>query len=298
MKSKYVLVTPAHNEEELIEGAIKSVIAQTILPQKWIIVDDNSTDSTAEIIKYYESRYDFITYLRLKREDIESYYSRRVWVVMAGYEKIGSLEYDFLGVLDADIELEPKYYEGILREFDSNPRLGIAAGIFLYEVNGHLEEPLMDESCTPGSHHVFRRGCYEEIGGYIPLKHGGDDSMVDIMARMHGWETRSFKKHGVIQRRFVGTGDGKSMLQARFRQGLTEYGIATHPLFMLAKSIHRAVLEKPYIMGGLARLAGFLYGYWLREERKIPSEAVQFVRKEQLGRLLAVIKRSHPASKP
>jgi len=292
MKTKYVLITPVHNEEQSIGQVIESVIAQTILPQKWLIVNDGSTDRTGEIIKRYAGQYDFITCLGLTREAIESYYGRRTRVVLAGYEKIKSLEYDFLGALDADITFEPTYYESILREFDSNPRLGIAAGAYMYEINNRFEKVLRDKRCTPGSMHVFRRECYEEIGGYVPLKHGGDDSLADIMARMHGWETRHFEEYQVIQHRAVGTGDGRSVLQARFRQGLTEYGIATHPLFMLAKSLRRAVLEKPYITGSLTRLAGFISGYLRREERGIPDDVVRFVRKEQIGRLWACIRKN------
>ena len=291
MKKDYVLITPAYNEERLIDGLIKSVIAQTILPQKWIIVDDVSTDTTGEMIKRYAGQYDFITYLRLPRGEEATYYGRRTNVVLNGYEAIKNLRFDFLGVLDADITLGPDYYEGILQEFEQYPKLGIAAGIFLYENKGRLEQALMDRLCTSGSHQVFRRECYEQIGGYISLKHGGDDSLVDIMARMYGWKTWSFDKYPVVQCRTVGTGDGRSILQARFRQGLTEYGIATHPVFMLAKSLRRAFLEKPYIVGSSARLAGFLYGYLLREKRTLPPEVVRFVRKEQIGRLWSCVRK-------
>jgi len=289
MKTKYVLITPVYNEAKLIEQVIKSVIDQTIPPQKWVIVDDGSTDRTTKIIKQYEVKHNFITCLRLQREDVESYYSRRVWVVLTGIEAAKTLDYDFLGVLDADITCEPTYYEGLLVEFDRNPKLGIAAGVYKYEINGCLHKVLIDRLCTPGSNHVFRRECYEQIGGYIPLKYGGDDSLVDIMARMYGWKTWNFDEYPVIQHRPVGTGDGRSVLWARFRQGLTEYGIATRPAFMLAKSFRRAFLEKPYLTGSLARMAGFLYGYWLREERKIPPAAIDFVRREQIRRLFSCL---------
>lgn len=285
MRKDYVLITPARNEEKNIERTIKSVVTQTIIPKKWIIVDDGSTDKTHEIIKRYESEYDFITFLRTEHTNTETYYGHRTRAVLAGYEKIKTLEYNFLGVLDADIFLGPKYYEGILTEFERDPKLGLAAGTFEYEINGHREKSHMAQLYTSGSHHVFRRECYEAIGGYIPLKNGGDDSLADIMTRMHGWKTWSFDEHMVIQRRFVGTVD-RSILRARFRQGLTDYGIATHPLFMLAKLFRRAFIERPYFTGSLARLAGFLYGYWHREKRKICPEAIRFVRKEQMQRLL------------
>lgn len=291
METRYVLITPVYNEEEFIESVIKSVISQSIRPLKWIIVDDGSTDGSPEIINRYATQYNFITYLPLKRENTGSYYGRRVYAILAGYEKIRNIKYDFLGILDGDITLESTYYEGLFKEFANNPKLGIAAGITIYEINGRHTKPTIDRLCTPGSQHVFRRQCYEAIGGYIPPKHGGSDSYLDIMARMHGWETRNFEKYPATQRRLVGTGDGRSIYQARFRQGLAEYGVATHPLFMLAKSFRRAILEKPVFLGSLVRLTGFLYGYLLRADRMLPQEAIDFVRKEQIKRLFSYISR-------
>lgn len=291
MKTKYVLITPVHNEEELIKQAIESVIAQTILPKKWLIVDDGSNDRSGVIIKKYEAQYDFITSFRLERKDIVSYYSRRTLVFSAGYERIKNIEYDFIGSLDADISLGPTYYERILEEFDKNPQLGIASGVYVDKIGNRLQKVLIDKNHAPGAIAVFRRQCYEAIGGYISLRHGGDDSCAEIMARMNGWETRSFPEIQVIHLRPVGTGDGKSILQARFHQGLTEHGMATHPLFMAAKSLRRAFLEKPYIMGSSARLVGFLYGYLLREKRTLPPGVVRFVRKEQIGRLWSCVRK-------
>ncbi len=289
MNARYVLVTPAYNEEIHIESLILSVVAQTIKPQKWLIVDDGSNDATSEIIKKYENQHDFITCHRLERGDIISYYDRRANVVLTGIEKIKDMEFDFLAVLDADIIPEPNYFEGIMQEFDRDPQLGIAAGIFMYEVNNRREIALTDRLCTSGSHQVFRRECYNQIGGYVPLKYGGDDSLVDIMARMHGWKTCNFDEYPVLQKRVVGTGDDKTVLQARFGQGLTDYGIATHPIFMMAKCLRRAFLEKPYIVGGMARWAGFSAGYLRREKRQISSEVISFVRKEQIKRLFSCL---------
>jgi len=291
MKTKYVLITPAHNEEGNIERVINSVIAQTILPQKWLIVDDGSTDGTGEIIARYEDQHDFITSLELKREDVGSYYNRRTRVVLTGYEKIKKLEFDFLAILDADISFGPTYYEDILKEFEANPKLGSAGGKYVYKFGNRIQKVLIDDSCVPGSVQMFRRECYEQTGGYIALKHGGDDTLIEIMARMHDWETRSFSEHQVIQHRRVGTAE-RSVLLAKFRQGFTEYGIATHPLFMLAKSLRRVFLERPYILGSTARMAGFLYAYLRCEERKLPDDVVHFVRKEQIGRLWSCIRKN------
>lgn len=289
MKTEYVLITPAHNEKDLIELVIRSVISQTILPKKWVIVDDASTDETEKIIRKCEARCDFIMYHRLQKLNTESRYARRAQAFLVGYEQIKTLGFNFIGGLDADISLEPTYYECILEEFDKNPQLGIASGVYVDKIGNRLQRVPIDMNHTPGAIQMFRRECYEAIGGYIPQKYGGDDSCAEIIARMNGWQTRSFPQYEVVHHRLVGTADGKSVLRAKFGQGLTEYGVATHPVFMLAKSFRRAFLEKPYFTASLARLAGFVYGYWLREERKIPPEAIRFVRREQIRRLVSCV---------
>lgn len=289
MNREYILVTPAHNEEENIEKTIKSVIAQTILPQKWIIIDDGSTDGTDEIIKQYEARHDFITSLKLKCENVESYYGRRTRAVLIGYEKIKNEEYDFVATLDADLSLEPTYYECILAEFDRNPRLGIASGIYANKIKGQLRKVVRDpdQISTAGGLQVFRRECYETIGGYSVLKYGGDDTLADIMARMNGWQTKYFPQYQAIHYRTTGTGNGAHLLAAKYRNGLAEYVLGTHPLFALAKSFRRAFLEKPFLLASTARLVGFLSGYFMVQKREVPDTVLNYVRKEQIKRLLS-----------
>lgn len=289
MKTKYVLVTPAYNEEKFIEETIKSVIAQTILPQKWIIIDDDSTDKTSEIIKRYEAKHDFIICHQVQRSKTESYYDCKFQAFFLGYEKIKNEEYDFVATLDADISLEPTYYECILAEFDRNPRLGIASGFYVNKIKGQLRKVVRDpdEISTPGSLQVFRRECYDDIGGYSVLHYGGSDTLAGIMARMDGWETKHFPQYQAIHYRAMGTGEGTHILVTKYRDGRAEYILGTHPLFALAKSFRRVFLEKPFLLASTARLAGFLSGYLVREKREVPDTVVNFVRKEQIKRLLS-----------
>ncbi len=287
MSREYVLITPVHNEEKYIERTIKCVIAQSILPKKWLLIDDDSTDKTAEIIRQYEWRYNFINHFHLQRDNIESYYARRTGVFLSGYERIKDIKYAFLGSLDADISLKPTYYESILGEFNHNPRLGVASGIYLDDVNGQLRRIFRPEISTPGAIQMFRRECYEEIGGYVPLKYGGDDSLAEIKARMYGWETRSFSQYQVVHHRLAGTGSGTCLLYGKFRQGLADYGLGTHPVFMLAKSLLRVFWERPYFFASAARMIGYLHAHLHKEKRQIPNEVVTFYRREQMRRLRA-----------
>ncbi len=282
---RYIIITPAYNEADYISETIESVLAQTILPTKWIIVDDGSSDDTATIIKKYESEYNFIQYHKRIKQTGQSYYASNVFAIMAGYELVRNLNYDFLAVLDADISLPEDYYEHIFDRFNQDEKLGVASGVYQDLVSGQLRKVLNDRRSTPKAIQVFRRRCFEQIGGYLPLRHGGEDTCSCIMVRMNGWKSWSFPELCVVHNKPVGTGHAGNMLKIRFRHGLNEYGLATHPLFMLVKSLRRCIKERPFISGGLARMAGFIYGYCLREKRQIPDDMVRFIRKEQMERL-------------
>ncbi|MBN1788210.1 MAG: glycosyltransferase family 2 protein [Sedimentisphaerales bacterium] len=290
MKKDYVLITPVHNEEDILETVIESVVSQTIPPVKWVIVDDASTDRTSDIVKKYCMNYDFITSIRLEPTQIESYYEHKTEVFLAGYAQVKDLQYSFMGNLDADIILPHDYYEKILEEFEKDSKLGIASGIYLDKIDGRLQKVLLDKNHCPGALQMFRRDCYEIIGGYKPQKYGGDDTCAEIMARMYDRHTRSFSEIQAVHLRPAGMGHKSSLFRARFYQGLTEYGIGSHPLFMMCRCLRRALLERPFITGGILRMSGFIYGYLIRVKRKVPVEVIRYVRKEQIRRLLDLIK--------
>ncbi len=282
---KYILITPAYNEAEYIQQTIKGVLAQSILPHKWIIVDDGSTDNTATIILQYAKNYKWIQYVYRTRETRQSYYASNVYAIMTGFKQVKTIKFDYLAILDADISLPKDYYEKIFERFNMDGKLGIASGVYKDQVNGKLRKILNDRRSTPKAIQVFRKECFEQIGGYLPLKYGGEDTCSCVLARMNGWKSWSFPELCVVHNKPVGMGHVDGMLKARFRQGLNEYGMATHPLFMLAKSLRRCIKEHPIISGGLARIAGFLYGYCLREKRQITDDMIRFIRKEQMRRL-------------
>ena len=294
----YVVITPAYNEAALLEKTIQSVIAQTQLPRKWIIVDDGSKDATGEIARQYERDHDWIRCVRRDKEAGVTYYASNVFAIQEGLRHVESIDYTYLAILDADIELCPEYYESILSKFGQYPELGIATGTYLERERDRLVEARIDRRSTPKAIQVFRRECYERIGGYIPFENGGEDSGTEVLARMNGWQTWSFPDVRVIHNRPVGTGDGRSLLRARFRVGITDYCLGTHPLFMLCKCLKRCAWERPRILSGLLRLAGYCYGCLNHEPRPLPKDAVIFLRREQLGRLLAMARIRKPGWSP
>jgi glycosyltransferase involved in cell wall biosynthesis len=288
MKPQYVIVTPAHNEGKYIADTIESVIRQTALPSCWIIVDDGSTDDTVAIVQSYARQHDFIRCYGRRRDASQTYFASNVYAIMEGVAQIAAGDHEFIAVLDADITLPEDYYEQILARFEAEPTLGVASGIYENLVNGKLEKVLNDRRSTPKAIQVFRRACFEAIGGYRPLKYGGEDTCACVMARMNGWKSWSFPEIKVVHRRPTGLGNARNILRARFMQGMCEYGLATHPLFMLVKSLRRSLLERPVILGGILRLAGYAYGFAKREPRQMPPEAVRFIRRDQFHRVVGL----------
>ncbi len=285
MGPKYVIVTPAYNEAGYLRSTIETVMRQTVLPCRWIIVDDGSTDDTAGVIQAAAREREYIRYYRRPRDQRQSYFASNVYAIMEGLRQVEATDYDFLAVLDADITLPEDYYEQVFARFDADPTLGVASGIYENLVNGRLEAVLNDRRSTPKAIQVFRRSCFEQIGGYVPLRYGGEDTCACIMARMRGWKAWSFPELKVIHRRPTGLGNAKSILRARFLLGLYEYGLGSHPLFVLTKYLRRSLIEKPYLVGSMAALVGFLYGSARGEKRQITDDVLRFTRKEQLARV-------------
>lgn len=284
---KYVIVTPAFNEEKNIAMTIESVLGQTLKPLLWIIVDDGSTDRTAEIIKNYTTKNQWIKYLFREKKTSQSYFASNVYAIQKGVESLSNINFDFLAILDADITLYDTYYQDIANAFSQDVMLGIASGNCADKIDKKIVRHLYDRRSCAKAVMVFRKKCYEEIGGFIPMKYGGEDTCACLTARMKGWKTWAFHEFLVIHNKPLGMGYSKNVLSYRFRQGIGEFFLASHPLFILLKSVKRSLKESPFIIGGFLRLSGFCYAYFMREKRQISKELVIYIQKEQLKRILA-----------
>ena len=205
----YVLITPARNEADYIELTIQSMIAQTRLPLKWVIVSDGSTDGTDDIVKKYLQAYPWIELVRTP-ERKERHFAGKVMAFNAGYEKVKNLHYDIIGNLDADLSFEKDYFEFLLSKFAENPKLGVAGTPFV-EDGKHYDFRFASTDHVSGACQLFRKACFEEIGGYIPIKGGGIDWTAVTTARMKGWQTRTFTEKTCNHHRKIGTGDNSKL---------------------------------------------------------------------------------------
>lgn len=278
----YVLVTPARNEEDHIGRAIECVVAQSVLPKRWIVVSDASTDRTDEIVQKSANRHRFISFCRINGPYARSF-ARRIEVVNAGCKQLEATPYDFIGSVDADVSFGSRYFEQLLLRFRAEPKLGLAAG-FLREASGHNLKPLPgeDRRFVANAAQLIRRACYEQIGGYPPLPYGGPDTYAEVAARLKGWRVQTFYDLVVEHHRYTASVEG--LLSARVRQGHKDYSFGYHPLFEIVKCARR-LREPPVILGAAARLAGYCWSCLRGERPAVSGEFVRFLRNEQRRRL-------------
>jgi biofilm PGA synthesis N-glycosyltransferase PgaC len=278
---QYVLITPARNEAALIEETIKCVVRQTQKPLKWVIVSDGSTDGTDEIVKSYAAEYPWIELVR-RPERAERHFAGKVLAFKEGYARVQSLDYDVIGNLDADITFEPDYFEFLMGKFADNPRLGVGGTPFR-EGGEHYNYNFTSIEHVSGACQLFRRQCFEEIGGYVPIKGGGIDLVAVTTARMKGWHTRSFPETSCEHHRVMGTAShGK--VKAALQGGRRDYVLGVHPLWELTRSIYQ-MTRKPVLVGGCSLLCGYAWAMVTRSQRPISQELVAFRRREQMLRL-------------
>ena len=279
----YVLMTAAHNEENFIEGVLTSVVAQTLLPKRWVIVSDNSSDRTDEIVAEYARRHAFIHLLRVERSPGRNFGSK-VLALRHAEKLLEGMDFEFIGNLDADVFLERSYFEELIRRFREHLRLGIAGGYLYESLRGEYQALRLNDARNVGhAAQLVRRECYEAIGGYAILKYGGEDWYAQTLARMRGWSVEAFPALKIFHRRH--TTGGSSPLRNAFRQGKQDYSFGSTAFFELMKCLRR-LPERPYVLYALARLSGFVWPAVCKEPKAVPEDVAHFLRREQTDRVL------------
>lgn len=281
--SGYVLMTAAYNEEAYIEQTIRSVLSQTVLPQRWVIVSDGSLDKTDEIIQKYAEKHDFIRFLRVTRPSGRSFGSKVV-ALQRGSKLLEGVPSEFIGNLDADVSIGPSYFEDLIAHFRKEPKLGLAGG-FVYEEAGGVFKSRRGNRVYSVAHaaQLLRRECYEAIGGYVVLEYGGEDWHAQTSAKMKGWAVAAFPELKILHHRHTGKGD--NLIRHRFRQGRMDYAFGSNPLFEILKCLQR-IPDKPFVIGGTARLAGFFWSFICRDKRPVSDEFIAFLRREQREKMM------------
>jgi len=289
----YVLITPARNEAASIEKTIKSVISQTVKPLKWVIVSDGSTDGTDEIVKQYLPDHPWMELVRAP-ERKERHFAGKVMAFNAGYEKVKHLNYEIIGSLDGDISFDEEYFEFLLGKFILYHELGVAGTPFR-EGESQYDYRFSRKEHVSGACQLFRRRCFEEIGGYVPIKEGAIDLTAVVSARMKGWRTETFTEIYCVHHRTMGTAKS-SLYKALFVSGYGDYRMGVHPLWQLSRSIYQ-MSRKPLLLGGSILLIGYLWAVIKRAPKPVSKEFVDFRCREQMKWLKEYLKKAMKMSK-
>lgn len=286
---RYVLITPARNEGSFIEKTIASVIRQTVLPAKWIIVDDASTDRTREIVSRYCDRHAWIEMIKMPSHEGYSFAAKARCFNVA-FEQLRPMDFSIVGNLDADVSFDGDLFAFLLDQFVLWPELGVA-GVPMSEA-GHdaVEDGRFNVTDVFGACQLFRRQCLEAIGGYPEIK-GGVDWAAVRLARMKGWQTRSFLEKRFFHHRAMGASHC-SVWRSIWNHGQKDYYLGNHPLWELFRVMYQ-MTTRPILIKGVILLGGYMSAYLRRIERPIPAELIRFHQKEQLRRLASDLGLSH-----
>ena len=285
----YVVVTPARNEAAFIGLTIQSMIGQTLKPLKWVIVSDGSTDGTDAIVQERAADHPWIQLVRTPERQ-GRHFAGKVHAFNAGYAVVNALKYDAIGSLDGDLSFSPEHFEFLMEKLAGNPRLGLVGTPFR-EGTAQYDYRFTTAEHVSGACQLFRRRCFEDIGGYTPVKGGGIDLIAVTTARMKGWETRTFIEHSCFHHRDMGSAK-YGLLARKYKDGEKDYVLGGHPIWELFRGLYQ-MSNRPYLVGGCALLAGYAWSLVRRKERSVSRELMAFRRREQLGRLGRFLRRGN-----
>ena len=285
-----VIIAPVRDEANLIELTLNSMIAQTWRPLEWVIVDDGSSDDTAEIVRRYARQYDFIRLVQRPDRGFRKVGGGVVAAFKYGITQIAHQDYEYIAKLDGDMSFGPAYLEKMMAKFQQNPRLAAVSGKVYREEGGEkIEEAIIDEHVA-GQFKLYRRSAFEDIGGFVEevLWDG-----IDVhTARMKGWDTLSFLDQDAIlmHHRLMGSSD-QHVYRGRLRWGRGIWFMGYHPLYALASSCFR-MREKPLIVGGLLIFFGYCWAALNRVPRYNNPEFRHYLQSWQMAQLKSSLAKS------
>ncbi len=276
---KYYIVIPAHNEASFIGLTLQSLVSQTVLPQKIVVVDDHSTDNTAQIVRDFAQEHAFVGLVQATSEAIHLPGSKVIGAFQKGLDTLDT-NYDFIVKLDADLILPNNYFETIIQHFKSDAKIGMVGGFAYIERNGDwILENLTDKDHIRGAFKAYRKSCFEQIGGLKPAM--GWDTVDELLCKFYGWQVVTDESLKVKHLKPTGANYNKT---ARYKQGEAFYSlgygfwitaIASGKLAMMKK---KPLLFLDYMMGFFkAKLAG--------KPLLVSKEQAKFIRNYRLGKM-------------
>lgn len=279
----YIVITPVRNEETRFPQTIGSLVAQTVRPRLWVIVNDGSTDATGALAEQAAGEHPWIRVVHRPDRGFRKQGGGVIEAFYDGFEQAKGEPWEYVAKLDGDLSFEADYFQKCFERFTADPALGIGGARVYSRENGRLVEDAPGDPAfhVRGATKIYRRACWDAIEGL--LKAPGWDTLDELKANMLGWKTYSFRELVVLQLKPTGSADGA--WRNWFKNGRANYVTGYHPLFMLTKCAKR-LLSPPVGIGALGLFCGFVSGYMKRVPQVADAELIRYLRQQQLNRLL------------
>jgi biofilm PGA synthesis N-glycosyltransferase PgaC len=278
-----VIISPVRDEADYLRLTMDAIVAQTVRPVEWIMVDDGSCDATPDIIREYAAKYPFIRLLPRTDRGFRKLGGGVIAAFNFGKQHIEHQDFSYIAKLDGDMSFGPLYLEHMFAMLESDPRLAAVSGKVYRDEGGRFIEETHIEEQVAGQFKLYKRVAFEDIGGFVEtLSWDG----IDIhTARMRGWHTLSFYDADawLWHHRIMGSSD-RSIYKGRLRWGLGNWTMGYHPLFALVVGISR-MREKPRFIGGLLLIVGYFWSGLRGMPRYENLEFRRYLRRWQMQRL-------------
>lgn len=276
---RYYIIAPAYNEEAFIQLTLESLVNQTVLPSKLIIVNDNSTDKTAEIVLAFAKENPFITLVNKTSENIHLPGSKVIQAFQKGFETLDE-NYDLIVKIDADLIFPANYFETIIKHFKSDERIGMAGGFCYIEKNGNwILENLTDKDHIRGALKAYRKETFKQIGGLKPAM--GWDTVDELLCKFYNWKVVTDESLHVKHLKPTGANYNKT---ARYKQGEAFYTLGYGFLITAIASAKLAMMKKKPLL-----FLDYIQGFWKAKSAKKPMlvnpEQAKFIRNYRLQKM-------------
>jgi len=276
---KYYIVIPSYNEEALIPLTLQSLISQTVLPSKIVVVNDNSTDKTAEIVLEFAKENPFITLVNKTSETIHLPGSKVIQAFQKGFETLDE-NYDLIVKIDADLIFPANYFETVIKHFESDPTIGMAGGFCYIEKNGDwILENLTDKDHIRGALKAYRKETFQQIGGLKPAM--GWDTVDELLCKFYNWKVVTDESLHVKHLKPTGANYNKT---ARYKQGEAFYTLGYGFLITAIASAKLAMMKKKPLL-----FLDYIQGFWKAKSAKktmlVNPEQAKFIQKYRLQKM-------------
>ncbi|WP_310554857.1 glycosyltransferase family 2 protein [Flavobacterium sp.] len=279
----YYIIIPAHNEEKFISRTLESLVNQSVLPSKVIVVNDNSTDNTGKIALEFAKKYPFMTVITTTSEAIHLPGSKVIQAFHKGLETLGE-DYDFIVKADADLIFPKNYFETIIKHFKSDESVGMVGGFAYIEKNDDwILENLTDKDHIRGAFKAYRKKCFQDIGGLKPAM--GWDTVDELLCKFYNWKVLTDESLKVKHLKPTGANYNKT---ARYKQGEAFYTLGYGFFITAIASVKLAMMKKKPLL-----FLDYMKGFWKAKSEKksllVTIEQAQFIRNYRWKKMKAKI---------